>query len=74
MTVDEPSPAGVGAGPHRLSGYAQAYREAVDITNAYRARLKTAVLDEIDAGLSITEAAQLIRMSASTVHEWIRDR
>jgi hypothetical protein len=44
------------------------WREAVEIAEAYRVRLRTAVLEEIDAGLPITEAARLTGLSRVTMH------
>lgn len=58
----------------RLPGYAQSWREAIEIAEAYRMRLRTAVLEEIDAGLSITAAARLAGVSRVTVHDWLRAR
>jgi len=51
-----------------------AWREAVEIADAYRVRLRTAALKEIDGGLSITEAARLAGVSRVTVHDWVRAR
>ncbi len=36
----------------RLLEYGAAWREAVEIEDAYRVRLRTAVLEEVDAGLN----------------------
>ncbi len=75
IAVDESSEAekspGSGAGANRLPGYALAWREAVEIAEAYRVRLRTAVLEEIDAGLSITDAAELTGLSRVTMHHWL---
>jgi len=62
------------AGAARLPCYALAWREAVEIAEAYRVRLRAAVLEEIDAGLAITEAAQLTGLSRVTMHHWLRNR
>jgi len=66
ITADGP------VGPSRLPGYALAWREALEIADAYRVRLRTAVLEEVDAGLHITEAARLAGVSRVTVHDWLR--
>jgi len=76
IAVDEPSEAeetpGSGAGKNRLPGYALAWREAVEIADAYRVRLRAAVLDEIDAGVTVTEVADLTGLSRVTLHHWLR--
>jgi len=78
FAVDEPSTddesVTSGAGASRLPGYALAWREAVEIAEAQRVRLRAAVLEEIDAGLAITEAAQLTGLSRVTMHHWLRNR
>ncbi|MBA2478516.1 MAG: hypothetical protein H0V38_07895 [Sporichthyaceae bacterium] len=53
---------------------ALAWREAAEIAEAYRVRLRTAVLEEIDAGLPITDAAELTGLSRVTMHHWLRNR
>ena len=70
-STDQPGPV---AGSARLPGYALEWREAVEIAEAYRVRLRTAVLEEIDAGLPISEAAQLTGLSRVTMHHWLRNR
>ena len=43
----------------RLLEYGVAWHEAQEIAEAYRVRLRRAVLAEIDAGMSAPEAARL---------------
>lgn len=74
MTTDDADPAtetpAVGS---RLLGYALAWREAMKIADAPRTHLRTAVLEDIAAGLSVTEASRLTGLSRVTLHEWMRD-
>ena len=57
----------------RLLVYALAWREAVEIADASRGRLYEAVLQEIKAGLSVTEASQLTSLSRMVLHKWLCD-
>lgn len=57
----------------RLLGLALAWREAIEIADAHRTRLRSAVLADIAAGLSVTEASRLTGLSRVTLHEWMRE-
>lgn len=71
LVVDEPpepTPAS------RLLEYGAAWREAKEIAEAHRIRVRRAVLEEIDAGMSAPEAARLTGISRVTVNSWRRAR
>ena len=56
LVEDEPPPVTPAS---RLLEYGVAWHEAQEIAEAYRVRLRNAVLAEIDAGMSAPEAARL---------------
>lgn len=62
--IELPPPAGVG----RLGRYGAAWHEAVETAEAYRARLRNAVLEEVDGGMSAPEAARRAGISRVTVN------
>lgn len=55
----------------RLLGHALAWREAMEIANAYRSRLHDAVLEDVKAGLSVTGAGPITGLSRMTLHKWM---
>lgn len=58
----------------RLHGLAVGWREALDIADAHRLRLRAAVLTELDAGVTVREVQDATGVSHTAIYEWIKER